>query len=259
MSGLPELQRAFTRYLASPPGPDVPAVLLDQLPPDVPWRAKRFAVYKNNVYARLVDALRDTFPAVERLVGEEFFRYAAVEYVASAPARSPTLLTYGEGFAAFLSRFPPASTIPYLADVARLEFLYLEAYHSADADPVDYADLIHEGEAARLILHPSARFMTSPFQVSRIWELNRNAEPFDALELPKTSEHLLVIRPQRQVEVRRLPTAMYAALIAFSKEASIAEGRVLARQINPEIAFEDQLAALANAGTFVDISRRGKS
>ena len=39
--------------------------------------ARRLAVYRNNVVSSLIDALADTFPVVQRLVGTEFFRAMA--------------------------------------------------------------------------------------------------------------------------------------------------------------------------------------
>ena len=161
MPPLREFQSTMSDYMTSPPGPEVPECLRQLLVPGVTDADRRFAVYKNNVYARLVDALRDPFPAVERLVGEEFFRYAAVQYIAVTPPRSPTLLGYGKDFARFLEEFPPAQDIPYLSDVADLEFRYLEAYHAADAVSVASFGDISDDDS--LLLHPSTHLQNDGF------------------------------------------------------------------------------------------------
>lgn len=254
MLPLRDYQAAMTGYVTSPPGPDVPAAMCDLLGRDASYAEKRFNIYKNNFYSRLVDALRDTFPAVVRLVGDEFFRFAAQEYAARTPPRVATLLTYGEAFAEFLASFPPASGIPYLADVAKLEFLYLEAYHAPDPEWRNQ-DLIASGaDGIRPVLHPSARFLTSPFQASRIWELNRSDAPFDNVILPELREYLLVIRPGREVEVRRLRFGAYAALLAFANGASVAEARKETEWAEPGLDFVLHYAALAGSGTFTDIA-----
>jgi hypothetical protein len=80
---------------------------------------KRFAVYRNNVVTGLIAALRAQFPACERIVGEEFFAAMARVYIDTEPPRSPILVTYGDGFPAFVASFAPAADIEYLADVAR--------------------------------------------------------------------------------------------------------------------------------------------
>ncbi|MBU6296973.1 MAG: putative DNA-binding domain-containing protein [Alphaproteobacteria bacterium] len=112
MLPLHEFQAAMASYLSSPPGPDVSHHLKSMMRPSLRSVERRLAVYKNNVYARLVDALRDSFPAVERLVGEDFFRYAAVQYVSITPPKSPTLLGYGKDFARFLENFRPRRIFP---------------------------------------------------------------------------------------------------------------------------------------------------
>ena len=83
--------------------------------------ARRFAVYRNNVVVGLTKALKHRFPAVERIVGEEFFAAMARVFVLERPPRSPLLATYGDEFAPFIRAFEPARELPYLADVARLE------------------------------------------------------------------------------------------------------------------------------------------
>jgi len=256
MLPLPDLQAAMTKYLTSPPGPEVPKALRDSLPPGMPHAEKRFTIYKNNVYARLVDALRDTFPAVERLVGEEFFRAAAVEYIARTPPGAGGLTTYGQALPDFLAAFPPAAAIPYLADVARLEICYLEAYHAADAVTEDAASVAGSDGRNRSALHPSARLLTSSFQISRIWELNRNEASFDNVALPALQEYLLVIRPRRQVEVRRISLGAYAALLVFESGGTVAEARDEAHWADPQYDFEQGFASLSASRAFVKPIRK---
>ena len=249
MPPLRKIQADMTAYLASAPGPEVPAALRGLLPPGTSRPDKRFAVYKNNFYARLVETLQETFPAVTRLVGEEFFRYAAVEYIAHTPPAMTSLVTYGRAFPAFLASFPPVAELAYLSDVARLELLYLEAYHAADADVADAAAL--ERDDARPAPHPSARLMASPFQVSRIWELNRRDTDFEAVALPQLPEYLLVIRPRREVEVRRISPGLYAAMLAFAGGLSLGDAREQALWADPDCDFDSQYASLVRGETFV--------
>lgn len=253
MPRLRDYQAAMAGYLTSPPGGAVPPALCSLLAPAAGHAEKRFLIYKNNFYSRLADTLRDTFPAVVRLVGDEFFRYAAVEYIARTPPKIATLVAYGEAFAEFLAAFPPASGISYLGDVAKLEFLYLEAYHAPEPERDNRDAILSGADDIRPVLHPSARFLTSPFQVSRIWELNRSDTPFGDVVLPELREYLLVIRPQREVEVRRLRLGAYAALLAFAEGASLAEARREAEWTEPGFDFAAHYAALANGGTFAGI------
>src|SRR5437868_3298584 len=82
---------------------------------------RRFAVYRNNVAVGLIQALASRFPAAKKIVGEEFFAGMARAYIGLHPPQSPVLLRYGDDFANFVQAFEPASGLPYLPDVIRLE------------------------------------------------------------------------------------------------------------------------------------------
>ena len=126
------LQNAFAAALLDPDQP-VPSGLISH---SATAPVKRFAVYRNNVVASLVKALRARFPAVERIVGEEFFAGMARIYVTTHPPRSRLLVQYGDDFADFVEQFPPAAELRYLPDVARLETARTRAHHAADAAPL---------------------------------------------------------------------------------------------------------------------------
>ncbi len=57
--------------------------------------AARLAVYRNNVVSSLIDAVADSFPVTQELVGEEFFRAMAAVFVRAHPPRSKVLTHYG--------------------------------------------------------------------------------------------------------------------------------------------------------------------
>ncbi len=137
--------------------------------------SRRFGVYRNNVYAGLIDILAGRFPVVARLVGEEFFRAMARDYVEHEPPSSAVLLRYGAGFADFIAGFPPAATVPYLADMAALEWLRHSAYHAADAVPLPLQALASAADHAAdavLALHPSLGVVRSSYPIVSIYELN---------------------------------------------------------------------------------------
>ena len=93
------------------------AALLDpeRPPPDslVSWNgsdpAVRFAVYRNNVIASLLEALADTFPVTRALVGGRFFDRMARQFIVVEPPVSPIMSAYGETLPAFIDGFAPAS------------------------------------------------------------------------------------------------------------------------------------------------------
>lgn len=173
--------------------------------------ATRFAVYRNNVMVSLVDALADTYPVVQALVGKEFFSAMARVYAQARPPRSPVLAYYGQDFAAFINSFAPAASVPYLADVARLEMARVLAYHATDVTPIapqTLQEVLTDPQqlaSARLILHPSAQIMASPYAVLSIWAAHQDVQapsPFD----PTPAQSVLVFRRDLAVDMLELFT-----------------------------------------------------
>lgn len=181
---------------------------------------RRFAVYRNNVAVSLVDALASIFPTVQNLVGEDFFRAMAHQFVRAHPPRSPLIFTYGEDFAAFLEQFPPAAHLPFLADVARLERLWLDSFHAADAAPLDPAVLgtiaADDLEQQRFLPHPATRLLKATHAAATITIRDRRGEELTGVD-PMLPDAALITRPAYDVEMHRLSSgghAFFQALIA---------------------------------------------
>jgi hypothetical protein len=220
--------------------------------------SRRFDVYRNNVYASLIDALSGRFPMVARLVGEEFFRAMARVYVQEEPPRSAVLLRYGEGLPNFVARFPPAAPVPYLADVARLEWARHETYHAADAVPLSIAALteVADGAAeATLTLHPSRRVVRSPYPVITIWQLALREGEREPARLPACGEDALVVRPKLDVEVRCLPPGGAAFALALKGGVTLEEAAASAMREAPAFDLKTNLAGLITSGAIVGVQR----
>ncbi|HYA81246.1 MAG TPA: DNA-binding domain-containing protein, partial [Methylocystis sp.] len=156
------------------------ALLDPTLPPPCGLPERRFAVYRNNVVVGLVDALAERFPVVLRLVNEEFFRAMAGAHVRRTPPSSPILAQYGAEFPAFIEGFASARELPFLADVARLEYAVGLAYHAADATPLpleDIAEALKSQPDRRLVLHPSVQLASSRHPIVDIWRSQLSAAP----------------------------------------------------------------------------------
>lgn len=159
--------------------------------------AGRFAVYRNNVQSSLINALADSYPVVLQLVGDEFFRAMAGLYVQSCPPQGPLINDYGKDFAGFIDRFEPAASVPYLADMARLERLRVQAYHAADAQPLSQEQI---AAALTVGFHPSLNLLTSTFAVVAIWAAHQQDATLAGIDLDH-GQNALVLRNGLEVEV----------------------------------------------------------
>ena len=127
----------------------------------------RYSVYRNSVTVSLINALAAVFPATMRITGVDFFRAMARLHVRTTPPTSPLLFEYGRDFPDFIERYEYARSMPWLADVARIERAWLDAYHAADVEPLApqvLASIPPERFAeAVLTPHPATRILCSRF------------------------------------------------------------------------------------------------
>lgn len=223
---------------------------------------RRFDVYRNNVHAGLIAVLRDRFPAVARLVGAEFFAAMAREFIMRHPPRSPALIRYGGQFAAFIDRFAPVSALPYLGDVARLEWARAQACHAADAEPLDPAALRgiapERAERLRLTLHPSVRVVRSGWPVVSIWSANAgDAEP-GPVDLGAGGEDALVLRPYLEVLVRRLPQGGADFVAALAEGGTLGEAAGAGVASSGGFDLQANLIALMRCGAVTGLPPGGE-
>lgn len=251
MPSLAERQQDFAEALLDPQlRTPAGCVAPDGLPD-----SKRFAVYRNNVVSSLIDALADAYPAVRRLLGEECFRGTARIYVAQDPPRSPVLLEYGAGFPGFLATLEPLACLTYLADVARIERAWLEAYHAAETTPLEPSALarISEHRAGDLCftLHPSFRIVRSPFPALTIWRMNVGDSAPRELRLDAGGEDALIARPRAEVEVRSLPPDGAIFLTAIADGKTLGEAALAARRECKQFNLTDHLTGLLESGLII--------
>ena len=221
--------------------------------PDGKAAKKRYNVYRNNVTVSLVNALADTFPATQRIVGEEFFRAMARIHVRLSPPTSPLLFEYGRDFADFIEGFEHARSLPYLADVARIERAWLDAYHAADAAPLkpDALAAIPPGKLGEVVFtaHPAAKIVRSHFPAVTIFAMNRRDGPVERLKTSEPEDGL-VTRPVLEVFARRLPPGGGAFLESLMAGSPLGEAVAAATEDDDRFDATANIAGMLEAGVF---------
>jgi hypothetical protein len=220
--------------------------------------AHRFNVHRNNMFVSLIEALAATFPVTQALVGVEFFRAMARVHIGQSPPASTLLFEYGRDFPDFIADFSPAEGLPYLADVARLEYLRVDAANAADAVALD-ADVFRPlletpGEllALRVQLHPACRVLRSGYAVFSIWAAHQGAMAIESVALDQP-EDVLVFRPLHDVRVLALPPGAAAFLGSLSGRHTLADAAMVA-QGEPGFDLAANLRALIEQGLVVRLS-----
>lgn len=223
--------------------------------------AAALSVYRNTVMKGLVDALAANFPAVQRLVGEEWFAAAASCFARQCLPSTPVLALYGASFAEFLAEFPPATELPYLAEVARLDRLWIETYFAADTPPLTAHALQtfdqHRLFAATIELHPAVRCGVFKHSAVDIWIQNHpsltDAATADCVESVDAEQAALLTRPDSVTRILKLSDSDYLFVSKLQQHVSLGEAAVATLEHDPQFPVAPALARLIGAGAFSGI------
>jgi hypothetical protein len=254
MPSLRELQRSFAGAVFA--GDGAPA---DFAVDGAIRGADRIAIYRNAMFANYRKALGATYAVVLRLVGAPFFNTAVDAYVRAHASTCGDLNVYGDAFGEFLAGYPYAANLPYLPDVARLEWAIDEAQRAGD--------VVHEPEGVlaalaavpperltdvELRLGPSCRLVASEYPILRLWQVNQPAhEGDDTVDLGAGGDALLVRRDAAGVTLRQLPPGEFAFLETLAGRAPLGAALATARAADSAFDLGEALRAHIAGGTIV--------
>ena len=202
---------------------------------------QRLAIYRANVAANATGALAAIYPIVQKLVGAEFFAGLAHAYCGAHPSTSGDLNELGLHLADFVRTFAPAQPLPYLADVARLEWLVHKAHYAADCAPLDVAALtvLNQDDYARLavLLHPAVAVLDSAYPLFRLWEVHQDGYRGElAVNVESGGDHIVVYRPQFRATVARVAAGEATFLAAVARGTLL--GSALDAALNSDRGFD---------------------
>ena len=225
--------------------------------------ASRFAVYRNNVQHSLINALADSYPVVMALVGDQFFRAMAGLYVQHFPPVSPILNDYGQDFGSFIQGFTPAASVPYLADVARLERLRINAYHAADASPLSPEQIalyLADPESLSRLqvnLAPCVAVLNSPHAIVSLWEAHQTDGQLERLD-PNQGEAALVLRRDWQVEVFRIDIGTHVFVLSLQNHCPLERAIAYAHDASATFDPSHALALLIRYSAIIQLHSEEK-
>jgi hypothetical protein len=254
MPSLREVQHAFVGAVTDTLPPAELDRLIGHIVDDSVGARKRLGVYANTVRVNHRSALSATYPVVERLVGPDFFSYAAESFARSYPSRSGNLDEYGVEFADFLERFAPAASLPYLPDVARLELLVDQLMVAEDdrrvrsvAAPLAAYDVRLD---YTLNLTAGCRLLKSDYPIHRIWQVNQpGCGDEGVIDLAEGGAQLLVRRNGFVIEIVSLERAEFAFLSAFAAGLSLGTAVASALAVEPRFDAAQSLSRHFSDGT----------
>ncbi len=194
--------------------------------PDAIQPSHRVTIHQRNMHTSLTDSLRQIFLVVQQLVGEAFFRQMAMQFVQSHPPQAGVLHHYGSLLPDFIIGFEPAASLPYLPDVAHLEWARHQAYWCEDAPHLLLEQLrtipAEHYAALQLPLHPSVTLQQTSYNASTIWQAHQSEHMADSIECRQKPEYLLHYRtPSLSVETLTLSEAEWRWLDSLGRSTSL--------------------------------------
>ena len=184
-------------------------------------------IYQNNNRQNLLDALKQIYPLCLDLVGEVFFNAMARNYIQQYPSKEYLLEYYGEHFASFVEKFSPAEGLPYLRDVAKLEWGIHLAMIGEDAKELDFAKLQQtplEAQSELLwFLLENSSLLEVQYTVHELWHWHQEGRETETFELQKEKVCLFIGRGHRGLMIERLTFLEYEVLIRLQKNLSLSE------------------------------------
>ena len=245
MSELATFQRHFARAITHPPIPRGP-----------------LSVYRNTALSGAVEALRDNYPVVRAIIGEAMFDNAAVDYAMAQPPNTPILALYGRRFADWIEAKCWSSKIYYLADVARIERLHIEALFAPDAPPLSgetLAQIAPEAWATTYLeIHPAVRFLTCATPAMSIWLAHQGERPGEIAPAWR-EEGALFTRPHSTVEAHVLEAPARRLLTGLRQGESVAAAALATAERFPAADLGALFGAFIEAGVFAAPSQTDRS
>ena len=243
MADLAALERAFAAALTTRSVDDADLAVFAG---STTRARRRLSLYRGNVQVNVRKALANAYPICAKLVGDEFFDGLALEYAAREPSTSGDLNEYGAGFATFLDGFAPVAQVPYLPDVARLEWRVHRAHYAADAPRLDIARLAtvpaNRFDALTVALHPACALVESRWPLARLWDVHQPG--FDGafdVDFEGGPDRVLVCRPAFRVQVASLDAGSFAFLAAAQADVSLGTAFSRAKEADPNFTLDARL------------------
>jgi hypothetical protein len=233
---LRDLQASFAAHLMGEERPELASTVSD---------GRRLAIHRHHVVRSLAAALAITYPTVQALVGDGFFRQTAKAFVMRSPPAQPVLAEYGADFPDFLEMQEAVHGLAYLADVARLDWALNTAFYSPrgrSLTAADLADLLPEQLAARVLaLTAGTALVRSRFPLDRVWAASQPEAPKGEVDIAQGPVRLLVLARTEDAGFIRLGEgeAAFVAAVArgLSLEAAAAAGLGVESRFDPASCF----------------------
>jgi len=217
-------------------------------------------IYQHSAIANITNALSLSYPVIEKLVGDNFFKAMCREYILQNWPATGNMDDYGECFSQFIAEFKQTKQLTYLEDVARFEWLFHQSSLADDSSNFDWSALasITESDVLKLkfLLSPPVKLINCKVAIDKIWQMNQaNAQEDIELCLEENSETFIVLfRQGLKTEMMTIAASEFALLQSFSEGNNFEAVIESARAIDANIPIDSNLQKYIELGLICGFS-----
>jgi hypothetical protein len=238
---LGEVQKLLYRLITAPNGVeegladeyDLAGLGLDAIieGDDYVGAVDRVGIYADMYFYRILDALKEDFPATLKILGDVNFHNLITGYLVVYPPKQPSITEASRHLSAFAAASEWTSQFPHISDLIHLERALIDAFLGPDATPLNLAQLRSTPESEwpslRLGLHPAVQLVACHWRVD---ELLRAVEESVAVGPAACDPTTIIVWRSDCVRYRTLDKLERNALdaICSGEEFMVACGRIAA-------------------------------
>jgi hypothetical protein len=225
---------------------------------------ERLAVYVNGYPARVLEALREVFPALAHIAGSREFAALAERYIAAVELRSYNLNDAGEALADFLRRDELGEKLPLAPDLATLEWRLARAFHASAEPPLEPSVFagwdLADWDRAVLHFQPSVAVVRSMWPIREVWEARETPRDEIDIDLQDRPDDVFVRRNGLEVECTSIHPVQAEILQALLDGQRLGEVSNRLTELGQEAAeVSTWFAAWMQAGLVVGVGGAGAS
>ncbi len=180
-------------------------------------RERRVDIYRTTMREAHVRALASTYTCCEKILGERYFRQLANEFYYGNPATHQDLNRYGQTFPDFVQELiehhAELAEYPYLPDLARLEWLYEQAYYVREDEAFDFRALATLDEddyrKLRFVLGASVATLKSAYPVYELWRAHQGQGGIKKVVAIDEPQYLFVAREEFKPVIHKIDHAFW--------------------------------------------------
>ncbi|MDE0310171.1 MAG: DNA-binding domain-containing protein [Acidiferrobacterales bacterium] len=220
---------------------------------------RRLQIYGNNIRSTLTESLQSIYSATEAIVGRDYFKMLARQYLVDFPPEQGSIHQFGDQFAQFVKTFEGLEKIAYLTDIASIDWAYHTAFHAPSAPSVSVSCLARftpdDYENLLLHRHPSVTVVSSSFPIFDIWNYAQNeSEDISVPDINAAAQNVLIVRNDLTVEVINLDKELSVLLDMCSENRTLGFMLGCVIDSNSTYNLEVGLHTLFSTGAVHDVS-----